>query len=59
MDSAKPPAGLTREQRLAVQLRTNLRRRKHQARALGLDQSVDATAKPVDNLALVKPSGDG
>ena len=42
MDGAKPGATLTREERLAAQLRANLRRRKQQARALGQAPGLDA-----------------
>ncbi len=73
MYSAKPGATLTREQRLAAQLRANLRRRKQQARALGQQQpSHDQEApelKPAVNPApdeppmakppLAKPRDDG
>ena len=57
MDSAKPGATLTREQRLAAQLRANLRRRKQQARALGQQRAGDdATAAPAE--AVVNPASD-
>jgi hypothetical protein len=59
MDSAKPPAGLTREERLAAQLRANLRRRKQQARALAHGQPAEGPGEPGDKPALVKPLGDG
>ena len=68
MVSAKPPAGLTREARLAAQLRANLLRRKQQARALGQLQPAEAAPQPSDEPGgnpapakptLVKPVGDG
>lgn len=45
-DGSKPDAHLTREERLAAQLRANLRRRKQQARALeqGAGQDADKAA---------------
>ena len=64
MDGVKPAAGLMREQRLAAQLRANLRRRKQQARALDQqrDEAPDDPAPdkpPMASSPLVKPVGDG
>jgi hypothetical protein len=68
MDRTNPPAGPTREARLAAQLRANLRRRKQQARALEQKQPAQAAPQPSDepggnpapaNPTLVKPVGDG
>ena len=50
----KPPASTAREERLAEQLRTNLRRRKAQARALAPDEPPDPLADP-DPLAEAEP----
>jgi hypothetical protein len=72
MDSAKPGTAPTREQRLAAQLRANLRRRKQQMRARGQSSDADAEeitsalhgpAAPIDPAPdkppLAKPRNDG
>ena len=68
MDQAKPDATIAREQRLAAQLRANLRRRKQQARALGQPpaQDGDDPAAETDHAPpvlakppLAKPRDDG
>ncbi|WP_295634819.1 hypothetical protein [Novosphingobium sp.] len=64
MDNAKPSAKLTREERLAAQLRANLRRRKQQARTLGQQQPAAVAGETADKPAQVKPTlakqaGDG
>ena len=65
MDSAKPGATPTREERLAAQLRANLRRRKQQARAMGQAAPDDGSAadaasdREPANPALVNRAPDG
>ena len=71
-DRAGTSAGMTRADRLAAQLRANLRRRKQQARAISQEQASDGHATPTsqpdgdpainptpDKPLLAKPRNDG